>query len=185
MNAGAALAHEDVIVFLHADTALPDAAFFDIATALDDTGIVGGAFAHRFDSPRIAYRIMSAAISMVTRINHLPYGDQGVFIRRSYFESIGGFASIDIMEDQELVRRIRRRGGRMRVLRSHARTSCRRLAVEGIVRRVFKNLFMTILYDIGVSPTRLVRYYRPHGEDGDSNGECAAGETLARRPDNP
>ncbi len=185
MNAGAALAHGDVIVFLHADTVLPDTAFSDIAAALHDPSLVGGAFAHRFDSRRFIYRLMSAAISIATRLSRLPYGDQGVFIRRNYFEAIGGFAPIEIMEDQELARRIRRRGGRMRVLKSRAHTSCRRLEEEGIVRRVLKNWFMTALYAAGISPQRLIRFYRPHGDSGTPDEPRRASESLARRPYKP
>jgi rSAM/selenodomain-associated transferase 2 len=163
MNAGAARARGEVLVFLHADTGLPATAAGDIAAALADPEVVAGAFAHRFDSPRLVYRIISAVVSRLTRWNRLPYGDQAIFVRRDYFERIGGFAPIEIMEDQELVRRIRRRGDRLRLVNTPVSTSVRRLEHEGIVRRVMKNWAMTVMYALGVPPRRLARYYRPHG----------------------
>jgi GT2 family glycosyltransferase len=164
MNAGVRRARGEVLVFLHADTFLPVTALSDISTALENTSVVGGAFAHRFDSPRPAYRLVSAFVTAMTRWNRLPYGDQAIFVRRGYFEAIGGFAEIDIMEDQELVRRIRRRGDRVVLLRAAVRTSPRRLEAEGMVQRIVKNWAMTVMYSLGVSPRRLSRYYRPHGE---------------------
>jgi rSAM/selenodomain-associated transferase 2 len=164
MNMGAARARGEVLVFLHADTGLPPTAAGDIAAVLADPGVVAGAFAHRFDSPRLVYRIISAVVSRLTRWNRLPYGDQAIFVRRDYFERIDGFAPIEIMEDQELVRRIRRRGDHLALLEAPARTSVRRLEYEGIVRRVVTNWAMTVMYALGVPPRRLVRYYRPHGD---------------------
>jgi rSAM/selenodomain-associated transferase 2 len=111
MNAGAAAARGEVLLFLHADTFLPPSAFADVAACLADPACDGGAFRHRFDSPRTVYRLMSALVTLRSRWTRLPFGDQAIFLRRAFFESIGGFAPIPVMEDVELVRRIRRRGG--------------------------------------------------------------------------
>lgn len=163
MNAGAERARGGVLLFLHADTFLPADAFERVARTLGDPAVVGGAFAHRFDSPRPIYRAVSVLVSHLTRWNRMPYGDQAIFLRREYFERIGGFAPIEIMEDHELVARIRRRGDRLRVLDVPVRTSARRLEAEGIGRRIFMNWAMTVMFHLGVPPRRLARYYRPPG----------------------
>jgi rSAM/selenodomain-associated transferase 2 len=186
MNAGAAAASGQVLVFLHADTKLPTGALLEITRTLEDPTCVGGAFAHRFDSDRFAYRLMSACVSLMTSRTRLPYGDQALFLRRNYFESIGAFAPIDIMEDFELVRRIRRRGDRLAMLRSPVHTSCRRMQEESIVRRVVTNWMMCALFTAGVSARRLARHYRPHGEHPDvSMPPERRPVVLARPPDNP
>lgn len=184
MNHGAAAASGAVLLFLHADTRLPDRALRDVLDVLRDPSVVGGAFAHRFDSPRRVYRFMSYLLSRWTRWTRLPFGDQALFLRRNYFEAVGGFAPIAVMEDYELVRRIKGRGDRLRLLPSAATTSCRRLEDEGIARRVFKNWIMCALFDAGVPARGLVRHYRPHGA-GRERVESRTPVVLARPSDNP
>jgi rSAM/selenodomain-associated transferase 2 len=159
MNAGAANARGNVLVFLHADTRLPDSALSDIDGVIHRGEQVGGAFRLRFNSDRPIYRFMSWFVTIRSRWNRLPYGDQAIFLRRDYFEEIGGYREIPLMEDVEIVRRIRRLGDRIKVLDSAVLTSCRRMEAEGIARRVVKNWLITILYHLGVSPEKLVRYY--------------------------
>jgi rSAM/selenodomain-associated transferase 2 len=159
MNAGAAAAAGQVLVFLHADTKLPRSALSDIDGALQDGRYVGGAFRLRFDSDRPIYRVMSGFVTVRSRWNRLPYGDQSLFFRRSFFEEIGGYSEIPVMEDVDLVRRVRRAGGRLKILDSTVRTSCRRMEVEGIAKRVAQNWMITILYGLGVSPEKLAQYY--------------------------
>jgi len=159
MNAGAAAARGDGLVFLHADTHLPRNALTDIDSVLRDDRYIGGAFRLRFDSERFVYRFMSAFVTVRSRWNRLPYGDQALFVRRDFFERIGGYREIPIMEDVEIVRRIRRSGGRVKILDSSVRTSCRRMEAEGIAKRVLRNWMMMVLYNLGVSPDKLVRFY--------------------------
>jgi rSAM/selenodomain-associated transferase 2 len=159
MNAGAANATGDVLVFLHADTRLPRGALAGIDSALTpDTA--AGAFRLCFDSDRFIYRLMSFFVTLRSRWNRLPYGDQVIFIRRRFFENIGGYKDIPIMEDVDIVRRIRRAGGNLRILDSAVRTSIRRMEAEGIARRVFKNWMMMILHNLGLPPHKLTRFYR-------------------------
>jgi rSAM/selenodomain-associated transferase 2 len=159
MNAGAAAASGDVLIFLHADTRLPESALSDIDRVMRDPSRVGGAFRLRFDSKRVIYRLMSAFVTIRSRWSRLPYGDQAIFIRRDYFERIGGYREIPIMEDVEIVQRIRRLGKRLAILDSSVISSRRRFDAEGITKRVMKNWMITILYNLGVSPDKLNRYY--------------------------
>jgi len=159
MNAGAAAARGRTLVFLHADTFLPDNALAEINSVLSDDRFVGGAFRLKFDSNRFVYRFMSAFVTLRSRWNRLPYGDQAIFVRREFFERIGGYREIPIMEDVEFVRRTRRCGGRLKILDSTVQTSCRRMEAEGVAKRSLKNWMMTILYSLGVSPEKLVRFY--------------------------
>jgi rSAM/selenodomain-associated transferase 2 len=158
MNAGAAVARGDTLVFLHADTRLPDGALAEIDRTL--AGADAGAFRLTFDSNRFIYRVMAGFVTIRSCWNRLPYGDQALFVRRRFFEQLGGYSDIPIMEDVDIVRRIRRSGGRLKIIHSPVRTSCRRLEEEGIFRRVMLNWMMTVLYNLGVSPHKLVRYYR-------------------------
>lgn len=159
MNAGAAVARGDILLFLHADTLLPRNALIEITDALREERYVGGAFRMRFDSDRPVYRFMSAFVTLRSRWNGLPYGDQSIFIRRDYFERSGGYREIPVMEDVELVGRIRRAGGRLKILDATVQTSRRRMEAEGVARRALLNWMMTILYRFGVSPEKLVRFY--------------------------
>jgi len=159
MNEGARVARGEVLLFLHADCRLPDTALDDIRSVLACPGVAAGAFRLSFDNPRAVYRMMSWVVSMKTRVGRSPYGDQGIFLRKSYFEEIGGFAPVRIMEDVELTRRIRRRGDRLVVCPSAIVTSARRMESEGLVRRVAKNMWMLTLFAAGVPPARLERFY--------------------------
>ena len=159
MNAGAAAASGDILIFLHADTCLPEGALAEIGSVLAAGASAAGAFRLSFDSDRFIYRFMSYFVTLRSRWNHLPYGDQAIFIRRDFFEKIGGYKDIPIMEDVDIVRRIRRAGGDLKILDSAVRTSCRRMEAEGITHRVLQNWMMTILYNLGVSPHKLARFY--------------------------
>jgi rSAM/selenodomain-associated transferase 2 len=159
MNAGATAARGHTLVFLHADTLLPRNALSEINDVLRDDRFVGGAFRLKFDSDRFVYRFMSAFVTLRSRCNRLPYGDQSIFVRREFFERIGGYREIPIMEDVEFVRRTRKFGGRLKILDSTVQTSCRRMEAEGVAKRALKNWMMTILYSLGVSPEKLVRFY--------------------------
>lgn len=158
MNAGAAVARGDVLLFLHADTRLPAGALAEVERAL--AGADAGAFRLSFDSNRFIYRVMAGFVTIRAHWNRLPYGDQALFMRRRYFEQLGGYSDIPILEDVDIVRRIRRSGGRLEIIKSRVRTSCRRMEAEGIFRRVTLNWMMTVLYNLGVSPHKLARFYR-------------------------
>ncbi|MHC4336129.1 MAG: TIGR04283 family arsenosugar biosynthesis glycosyltransferase [Planctomycetota bacterium] len=104
MNAGADVAKGEMLVFLHADTRLPDRAFEKIAQVLEDERYVAGAFDLSIDSNRLILKYIAARARLRSRLNRIPYGDQAIFMRKSYFEEIGRFKEIPIMEDIDLMR---------------------------------------------------------------------------------
>ena len=108
MNAGAARACGDILLFLHADTLLPPKAFTKIITALSNSNFIGGAFDLKIQNHRWIFRAIGRAASWKHRLTRVPYGDQAIFMLRRYFENIGGYAGIPLMEDVELMKRVKR-----------------------------------------------------------------------------
>jgi hypothetical protein len=90
----------------------------------------------------------------------VPFGDQAIFVRKDYFDRIGRFRDMPLMEDVELMRRIRRLGGSIRVIPEKVRTSPRRYEREGVLFATIRNITLQLLYALGVSPERLARWYR-------------------------
>lgn len=160
MNRGAALADSDVLLFLHADTFLPPDAFARIADVLRDSEFVAGCFDLGIRSDRMLFRITERYVALRTRVTRIPFGDQALFIRRDYFERIGGFADIPIMEDVDLMRRIRSRGDVICIIPEKVSTSARRWEREGVLCTTLRNWALQALYCIGVPPARLARFYR-------------------------
>ncbi len=160
MNAGAAAARGDILMFLHADTCLPPDAVSLVTGALEQPRYVGGAFDLAIRSKSPVLGIIARAASLRSRLSRMPYGDQALFIRREYYEKIGRFSDIPLMEDVELMRRIKRRGDSICIIRERVTTSPRRWEREGIVRCTLRNRLLVTLYCLGCSPHTLVKYYR-------------------------
>ena len=162
MNTGAELAHGEVLIFLHADTKLPPNALEKISQVLEDAKYVGGAFDLGIDSDNLLLKYIAARARFRSRLNRIPYGDQAIFIRRSYFNKIGRFKDIPLMEDVELMRRIKKRGDEIFILRDRVKTSARRWEKEGTFYTTLRNRLLVCLYYVGVSPDKLAKYYRRH-----------------------
>jgi len=160
MNSGAGLATGDILLFLHADTHLPPNAFGLIRAAMNDTGFVGGAFDLGFATPRRIFKITEVYDLLRTRLTKIPFGDQAIFIRRDFFDEIGGYRDLPLMEDVDLMQRIRKRGGRICIIPEKVRTSPRRYEQEGIMFTTIRNAMLQLLYALGVPPERLVRWYK-------------------------
>jgi len=158
MNAGARAAHGDVLVFLHADTVLPDRAGAAIHEALVDPDVVGGRFDVRLDSRRILLAVVGWMMNQRSRLTGISTGDQAIFARRKAFDAVGGFADIPLMEDIDFTRRLKRLGG-MAALRQRVITSARKWEREGVVRTIVLMWTLRLLYTLGVSPARLHRWY--------------------------
>ncbi|MYL82522.1 glycosyltransferase [Desulfovibrio aerotolerans] len=159
-NAGAAAASGEALLFLHADTRLPAGAFQAAAALLEDRAELG-AFSLAIRASQPLLRLIAAGATWRSRFFSLPYGDQALFMRRDLFEALGGFADIPVMEDVELVRALRRAGGRVAILPSCVVTSARRWQAGGILRTTLRNLLLLLLFSLGVSPARLARHYPP------------------------
>ena len=160
MNRGAALATSDILLFLHADTFLPSNAFALIQAAMNDKSFVGGAFDLGFNTRRRIFKITEIYVFLRTRLTKMPFGDQAIFIRHHHFEQLGGYRDIPIMEDVELMKCIRKRGDRIQIIPEKVRTSARRYEQEGIVHTTIRNWMLQLQYALGVSPERLVRWYK-------------------------
>ena len=162
MNKGAQLARGEVIMFLHADTQLPPNALEAVRNALADDACVAGAFNLGVDTKNVVIRCIAAISNFRNRLTRVPFGDQAIFLRRDYFNDIGGFRDIGFLEDVELMRRIRKRGDRIRILPEQITSSARRWEREGVVFCWLRNAFVLALFGLGVSPQRLARFYRSH-----------------------
>jgi rSAM/selenodomain-associated transferase 2 len=158
MNAGARASHGDALVFVHADTLVPRTFARDIAAALSDPAVVGGRFDVRLDESGLPYRIIGAMISIRSRISRTGTGDQAIFVRRDVFESLGGFPELELCEDLEFSRRLKR-AGRVACLRTRVTTSARRWGRDGVARTVVKMWIIRAMYLMGVRPALLKRIY--------------------------
>jgi rSAM/selenodomain-associated transferase 2 len=161
MNAGAALSKTDILLFLHADTLISPPAIQGLQLAMKrDSGIVGGAFDLKIRSPKKRYRLIETMANARSRITRIPYGDQAIFIRSGTFKRLGGFADIPLMEDVELMRRIKKRKERIVILHQRVETSARRWEREGAVKCTLRNWLLISLYLLGTPPKRLAEFYK-------------------------
>jgi len=158
MNAGAAQARADVLLFLHADTRLPPLADASVLQAL-----AGGACWGRFDvsiegRPRML-RVVAALMNLRSRLSGVATGDQAIFVTRTAFNRVGGFPAQPLMEDVELSCRLKRLG-RPACLRARVHTSGRRWEERGVWRTVVLMWWLRWRYWRGASPAQLAEAYR-------------------------
>jgi rSAM/selenodomain-associated transferase 2 len=158
MNAGAKLAKGETLLFLHADTRLPENALALVADALTDENICGGNFRLIFGGASREARLLTRIYPFL-RLGGMLYGDSAIFARRGVFDRLGGYREYPIFEDCDLYRRMRRVGRFVR-LDARATTSSRRF--EGKFIRTFALWsLMQVLYWLGVNPNLLDRLYKP------------------------
>lgn len=169
MNAGAKRAAGEIFLFLHADSLLPSGAIDAVGDAIRSPAVVGGAFRFRLDSRHFFLRIVEKLVNWRSRLLKLPYGDQGIFVRREVFERLGGYADLPLMEDVDFIRRLRKRG-EVVLLEQTITTSPRRWLREGVYYASLRNLVLIGLYFAGVPPRRLARWYRSKEEENHSSG---------------
>jgi rSAM/selenodomain-associated transferase 2/rSAM/selenodomain-associated transferase 1 len=175
MNAGAAAAAGEWLLFLHADSVLPDGWLHDIRSAAD-TGCAAGCFRFGLAAAGWRPRMWERLVALRVRLFDLPYGDQGLFVRRDLFEAVGGYPDMPLMEDVELVRRIH---GRTRLYKATSAvvTSARRWERDGWFRRSATNLTILLRYRLGADVRRLARHYM-------GTSEAVVG-VMARAPSRP
>ena len=161
LNQGASRAASDVLLFVHADNWLPEGAARQIGTALAFDHTVGGAFQQRIEAAGRLYRWLEWGNARRIRWWQLPYGDQGIFVRREVFERLGGFPDVPLLEDLLFARRLRQEG-HVALLPGPLSVSARRWQQQGVVRQTLRNWCILAAHRLGASPERLAPYYRRH-----------------------
>ncbi len=159
MNAGAEAAHGNILLFLHCDTKLAPGFVEQVGAALNQPEISAGAFQLSIDGKGFGLRVIEWLVNFRSKILQMPYGDQGIFVTSDMFFSVGEFPPQPIMEDFELMRRLRGRG-KIKILPLHATTSARRWKKLGIMRTTVINQAIILGYLLGVNPEKLAGWYR-------------------------
>ena len=161
MNAGAQISSGNILWFVHADSLVSPSSLHDIERAISD-GAIGGFFRLKF------YDTDDFFMKFIERTSHtraknfcLIFGDQGLFLRRDVFDSLGGFADIPLMEDWEISRRLKRYHslGQIHALDTLIGTSARRYTKNGRLKTWVKMNFVKALYILGVNTETLRRIY--------------------------
>lgn len=174
-NVGASAACGEVLLFLHADSLLPDGFPRLISRALDRSGVVGGAFDFEFSELPQTDALAAQCLRWVVLLNRIRYrwtgnfyGDQSIFVRRDVFGRIGGFPQVRLMEDIYFSRRLRGIG-RTAILGPPVRTSPRRFLSHGVIRQFAQDLALLGCDSIGICPANLwerYNHWNRHGENG-------------------
>ena len=158
MNAGAALARGEVLVFLHADTRLPEAAGARILQGLAASGRAWGRFDVRIEGASVFLPVIAFFMNLRSRATGIATGDQAMFVRREAFERAGGFPPLELMEDIALSRSLKR-VSRPLCLAEKAVTSGRRWERHGVLRTVFLMGWLRLAFFLGAAPASLARFY--------------------------
>ncbi len=160
LRKGAELATGGILFFLHADCLPPENAFSIIREVILDSKIAAGTFDIGIHFDRLASRIIEFGANLRSHITKLPYGDQGLFMKKETYEKIGGFKEIPIMEDVEIAQRLKKQG-KIIFVREKINTSTRRWEKEGILYTTVRDWILAISYTLfKVSPERLLKYYK-------------------------
>jgi rSAM/selenodomain-associated transferase 2 len=163
MNKGASVAEGSVLLFLHADTEIPDDGLERIRSVMSEGRYSGGAFDLGIRAAGLRFRVIERVASLRARLTRIPYGDQALFFEKAYFLGLGGFRVLPLMEDVELMRRVKKAGGRVCIISSRVSTSARRWENEGVLYCTLRNWILVFLFLCGVAPERLARFYRAQG----------------------
>ena len=158
-NRGASCASGRVLLFLHADTRLPGGYVNHVFEILMDPKTVAGAFRFKTTIDGSLMKLIELMTNIRSQYFNLPYGDQGLFIRKRVFDSIEGFPEVPIAEDLSLVRRLLRKG-RIRIAPVYALTSARRWQTLGLLHTTLINQLVLAGLCLGISPSKLESLYR-------------------------
>ncbi len=158
LNAGAALAQGSVLLFLHADTILPDDADALVMAAME-AGATWGRFDVRIDGRSPVLVLVATLMNLRSRLSGIATGDQAIFVRRATFEALGGFPDQPLMEDIELSKRLRRIAPPA-CLRARVHTSGRRWETRGVWHTIGLMWYLRWRYWRGESPEQLARAYQ-------------------------
>lgn len=160
MNAGAESASHDILLFLHADSRLPERADQFVLDALQRTEHVWGRFDLRLSSTRFVFRVIETSINWRSALSGIATGDQAIFVTRQHFEMVGSYASVPLMEDVALSKKLLK-FGRPRRIAAPVRSSSRKWERDGIVRTMLLMWRLRTAYFFGVHPDVLVQRYYP------------------------
>ncbi len=160
MNAGARAARGDILWFVHADTVIQIDINRLIPSALRNSKSGWGHFSVRLSGKAPLLRIVEKAMNRRSSITGIATGDQGLFIHRSLFEQLGGYAEIPLMEDIEICRRLKRSAGAPSCLPEKLTTSSRRWESAGILRTILLMWRLRLSYFFGADPNELARRYQ-------------------------
>ena len=168
MNAGANIAGKNILLFLHVDTQLPPDFDSLVKQALDRPSVIAGAFELAIDGEEKSLRLVEILVKLRSRLFSLPYGDQAIFITKQAFIEVGGFANLPIMEDFELIQRLKQRG-KIAIAPAAVTTSGRRWQKLGVGQTTIINQLVIAGYYLGVSPAKLSKFYRDRGKSRGDN----------------
>jgi len=159
LNAGAELATGNILWFLHADSIVPDNFQHHILEVMKNPEVAGGAFTLEIYSELPSLQFISKVVRLRSKISRVPYGDQGVFVRRDVFEKMNGFKNIPLMEDIEFGIRLKKLGS-INLLSTRIKTCARAWERDGVLRTTLRNWVYVTLFFMGYSPQKLYnRYY--------------------------
>ena len=164
MNAGAEHAKHEILLFLHADTRLPDAADALIHAALADTTTRWGCFDLRLDHSKLVYRIIERSINWRSHVSGVATGDQAIFVQREYFERVGSYDRLPLMEDVTLSKKLLHFSRPARIT-TPVLTSARRWEQGGVLRTILLMWTLRTAFFFGADPLRLAELYYPSGKD--------------------
>lgn len=158
MNVGAHAASGDVLLFLHADTALPKGFTGALENSLADSEVIAGRFDVKLGAEGWPFRAVETLMNIRSRMSHIATGDQAIFVRRGVFLRIGGYHEAELMEDLELSYRLKRQG-KIVCLRERVVTSARRWQRDGITRTIILMWVLRFCYFVGIPPNYLKPFY--------------------------
>jgi rSAM/selenodomain-associated transferase 2 len=142
MNEGIKYSTANILLFLHADTLLPSNAIEEIIVILKDTRIVAGAFDLSFDSNKYILKIISTIASWRSRLTRIPYGDQAIFIRKDIFNEVYGYKDIPLMEDVDLMIKLKQKNYKIHISNKKVITSARKWNNKGVFYTTIRNLIL-------------------------------------------
>ena len=158
MNAGASAARGDILLFLHADTRLPEDADRLIMDGLERSGRTWGRFDVNIDGQHPLFPVIATMMNLRSRLTGIATGDQAIFVATAAFAAIGGYPDLPLMEDIVLSRRLKRLSQPLCVS-ARALTSGRRWAQDGVMRTILTMWRLRLAFFFGVAPSKLAARY--------------------------